>query len=285
MDPKLLAIATALCFGISPVVLKLGFARKGRTDVAVFIGLVMAIPLYLIFAPFLGGISFHGMNTQAWVGFILGGLFGGGIGRRWMYTAIERLGASPAAAVKNSAPLITTALSIPFLGEHVTLIRWLAILVIVAGITLVTWTPGGGKKQLLNVGLLAAVGAAVSYGIRPLFLKYGLDGADLPLTGALIGAVASVIYAAVLTPRRELRVGLLGPGSGLFAVSGVLQALGFLALTFGLANADASVVYPVTSAAPLVTVVLTAIVLRKTERLNWRIVVGTCLIIIGVIKL
>lgn len=285
MDPKLLAMATALCFGISPVVLKLGFARKGRTDVAVFIGLVMAVPLYLIFAPFLGGISFHGMNTQAWVGFILGGLFGGGIGRRWMYTAIERLGASPAAAVKNSAPLITTALSIPLLGEDVTLIRWLAIVVIVAGITLVTWTRGGGKKQLLNAGLLAAVGAAVSYGIRPLFLKYGLDGADLPLTGALIGAVASVIYAAVLTPRHELRVGLLGPGSGLFAVSGVLQSLGFLALTFGLAKADASVVYPVTSAAPLVTVVLTAIVLRKTERLNWRIVVGTCLIIIGVIKL
>lgn len=285
MDPKLLAIATALCFGISPVVLKLGFARKGRTDVAVFIGLVMAIPLYLVFAPFLGGIPFRGMNLQAWVGFILGGLFGGGIGRRWMYVAIKRLGASPAAAVKNAAPLITTALSIPVLGEHVTLVRWLAIVVIVAGITLVTWTPGGGKRQLLNAGLLAAAGAAVSYGIRPLFLKYGLDGADLPLTGALIGAVASVIYAAVLTPRRELRAGLLGPGSGLFAVSGILQALGFLALTFGLAGADASVVYPVTSSAPLVTVLLTAFVLRKTERLNWRIVAGTCLIVIGVTKL
>lgn len=285
MDPKLLALATALCFGISPVILKLGFARQGRTDVAVFIGLVMAVPLYLLFAPFIGGITFRHMNLQAWVGFILGGLFGGGIGRRWMYVAIERLGASPAAAVKNSAPLITTALSIPLLGEHVTLVRWLAIAVIVAGISLVTWNPGGGRRQLFNAGLLAAVGAAVSYGIRPLFLKWGLDAADIPLTGALIGAVAAVIYTGLLTPRSELRAGVLGPGSGLFALSGILQAVGFLALTFGLSGADASVVYPITSAAPLCTVLFTALMLRKAERLTWRIVAGTCAIVIGVIKL
>jgi drug/metabolite transporter (DMT)-like permease len=285
MDAKLLAVATALCFGISPVVLKLGFGRRGRTDVAVFIGLVLTIPLYLAFSPFVGGIHFEYMNLQAWVGFILGGLFGGAIGRRWMYRAIERLGASPASAVKNSAPLITTALSIPLLGEHVSLVRWLAIVVIVAGITLVTWGPGWKGGQFLNAGLLAAVGSAISYGIRPLFLKYGLEAADVPLTGALVGTFASVIYAGLLTPRHDLWVGLRGPGSGLFAISGILQGLGFLALTFGLSKAPASVVYPVTSAAPLCTVVLTALLLRKAEHLNWRIVAGTCAIVIGVIKL
>lgn len=187
--------------------------------------------------------------------------------------------------MKNSAPLITTALSVLLLGENVTWIRWLAIVVIVAGITLVTWSPNWTKGQFLSVGLLAAVGSAISYGVRPLFLKWGLEAASLPLTGAFIGTIVSVIFAALLTPRRELWAGLHGPGAGLFATSGILQALGFLALTFGLSKAPASVVYPVTSAAPLCTILFTALVLRKTERLNWRTVLGTCAIIVGVIKL
>lgn len=285
MHGKVLALMTAICFGLNPVLLKLGFARKGRSDVAVVIGLAIAVPCYLLIAPLVGGISFTHLTVPALVGFILGGLFGGGIGRRWMYLAIDRIGASPAAAIKNAAPVITTGLAISVLGEHVSLLHWLAIATIVAGISLVTWQRGLGMRQMLNIGVLAALGSALSYGIRPLFLKYGLDAANLPLTGALIGAVAALVYAAVLTPSSELWFGLRERSLGLFAISGVLQALGFLALTFGLSNEDVSIVYPVTATAPLFTLLFTALMLRKTERLTWRIVVGVCAITAGVIVL
>jgi DME family drug/metabolite transporter len=273
---KVLALMTAICFGINPVLLKLGFARKGRSDVAVVIGLAITVPVYLAIAPLVGGISFAHMTLPAVVGFVLGGLFGGGIGRRWMYLAIEKIGASPAAAIKNAAPVITTALAILFLGERVTLLHWLAIVTIVAGI---------GVRHMLSVGVLAALGSALSYGVRPLFLKYGLDAANLPLTGALIGAVAALVYAAVLTPNSELWFGLREKSLGLFAASGILQALGFLALTFGLSGEDVSIVYPVTSTAPLFTLLFTALMLRNTERLTWRIVIGAVAITAGVIVL
>jgi drug/metabolite transporter (DMT)-like permease len=280
-----LALMTAICFGINPVVLKLGFARKGRSDVAVVVGLAITVPVYLLMAPLLGGISFAHMTLPAVFGFVLGGLFGGGIGRRWMYLAIEKIGASPAAAIKNAAPVITTALAILFLGERVTLLHWLAIVTIVAGITLITWRKGLGARHMLSVGVLAALGSALSYGIRPLFLKYGLDAANLPLTGALIGAVAALVYAAALTPKGELLFGLREKSLGLFAASGILQALGFLALTFGLSGEDVSIVYPVTSTAPLFTLLFTALMLRNTERLTWRSVVGAVAITAGVIVL
>ncbi|HEX8930409.1 MAG TPA: DMT family transporter [Actinomycetota bacterium] len=285
MHGKALALMTAICFGINPVLLKLGFARKGRSDVAVVIGLAITVPVYLAIAPLVGGISFAHMTLPAVVGFVLGGLFGGGIGRRWMYLAIEKIGASPAAAIKNAAPVITTALAILFLGERVTLLHWLAIVTIVAGITLITWRKGLGARHMLSVGVLAALGSALSYGIRPLFLKYGLDAANLPLTGALIGAVAALVYAAVLTPNSELWFGLREKSLGLFVASGILQALGFLALTFGLSGEDVSIVYPVTSTAPLFTLLFTALMLRNTERLTWRIVVGAVAITAGVIVL
>jgi DME family drug/metabolite transporter len=282
---KVLALMTAICFGLNPVLLKLGFARKGRSDVAVVIGLAITVPLYLLIAPWVGGISFAHLTIPALIGFVLGGLFGGGIGRRWMYLAIDRIGASPATAIKNSAPVITTALAILVLGEHVTVLHWLAIAAIVAGITLVTWQRGLGLRQLLSIGVLAALGSALSYGIRPLFLKYGLDRANIPLTGALIGAVAALIYAAALTPSDQLRFGLRERSLTLFAMSGVLQALGFLALTFGLSGDDVSIVYPVTSTAPLFTLLFTALMLRNTERLTWRIVAGAVAITAGVIVL
>jgi hypothetical protein len=45
---KVLALMTAICFGLNPVLLRLGFARKGRSDVAVVIGLAITVPCYLL---------------------------------------------------------------------------------------------------------------------------------------------------------------------------------------------------------------------------------------------
>jgi drug/metabolite transporter (DMT)-like permease len=284
---KELALVTALCFGLNPVTLKLGFARQGRSDVAVVIGLAVAIPLYLLLVPFWGGLYIDQLTIAAVVGFALGGLFGGGIGRRWMYTAIDKLGAAPATAIKNSAPVITTALAVLLLGESVTWLQVAAIVGIVLGITLVTWKRGQGMKQLAAAGILAAVGSAISYGIRPLFLEYGLSEANVPLTGALIGAIAAFIYATALTRISDIRgaVDFRSPALWLFAASGTLQAFGFLAFTLALSADNVTVVYPVTSSAPIFTLGFTALLLRGQETVTWRIVLGVALVVIGVIAL
>ena len=287
MGGKELALVTALCFGLNPVTLKLGFARHGRSDVAVVIGLAVAIPIYLLLVPFWGGLYIDQLTIPAAVGFILGGLFGGGIGRRWMYTAIDKLGAAPATAIKNSAPVITTILAVLLLGETVTPIQIAAIIGIVIGITLVTWKRGEGLKQLAAAGILAAVGSAISYGIRPLFLEFGLDAANIPLTGALIGALAAFIYATALTRLADLRgaADLRSPALWFFVASGALQAIGFLAFTLGLSANDVTVVYPVTSSAPIFTLGFTALLLRGQETVTWRIVMGVVLVVIGVVAL
>lgn len=284
MDPKLFALVTALCFGLNPVTLKLGFQRGGRSDVAVVIGLLVSVPLYILISPFVGGLPTNGLNLPALVGFALGGLFGGGIGRRWMYVAIDRIGASPATAIKNAAPVITTFLGVLLFADDVGPRRWAAVGAIVIGITLVTWK-GQHGRSLLDVGVLAAFGSTLSYGIRPVFLKFGLEAANLPLTGALVGAIAALVYALLRTDPKDLRVGLREPSLGLFTVSGVLQGFGFLALTFGLSGGDVSVVYPVTASAPIFTLVFTALLLRGTERVSPGLLAGAVAVVIGVVAL
>lgn len=282
LDPKLFALVTAITFGLNPVTLKLGFGKGGRPDTAMIVGLFVAVPIYFAILPFAGGLHWEQVTIAALFGYVLGGLFGTGIGRRWLYIAIDRIGASPATAIKNSAPVVSALLAAVVYQEPVTPIRWAAILGIVAGVALVTWKPGAGVRHWLDIGTAAAIGAALSYGVRPLFLKFGLEAADLPLTAAFVGAIAALVYALSFGDRSGLRRAHREPAFGLFLVSGVLQAVGFLALTLGLSGGEVSVVYPVTASAPLFTLAFTAFMLRGKERLTLQIVLGATLVVLGV---
>lgn len=285
MDPKLFALTTAICFGLNPVTLKIGFSRGGRPDTGMIVGLIVAVPLYIALLPLAGGLQWELVTPAALLGFTLGGLFGTGIGRRWLYIAIDRIGASPATAIKNSAPVISALLAAVFFSEPVTPIRWLAIVGIVAGVVLVTWKSGQSLRSWFDVGVLAAIGAAVIYGIRPLFLKFGLEAADLPLTSAIVGSIAALTYALLFGDRSGLLSVHREPAFRLFVLSGVLQAVGFLALNAGLSGGIVSVVYPVTASAPLFTLAFTALLLKGTESLTWRIVLGAVAIVAGVVAL
>jgi drug/metabolite transporter (DMT)-like permease len=287
LDGKEFALITAICFGLNPVTLKLGFARGGRTEVALWIGLGVAVLLYLLLLPIAGGLHWDQVTPPALLGFVAGGLLGSGIGRNWMFIAIDKLGAAPATAIKNSAPVISTILAVLLLGETVDAIEIAAIISIVIGITFVTWRKGQGIKQLAGIGVLAAVGSAIAYGIRPLFLEFGLDRADIPLTSAFVGAVAALLYASVLArgSLRRLRLDLHETSLWFFLLSGVLQAIGFLCLNLGLSAQDVTVVYPVTSSAPIFTLGFTALFLRGHEQVTLRLAVGVVLVVLGVIAL
>ena len=50
VDPKLLALVTAISFGLNPVTLKLGFGKGGRPDTAMIIGLALieSLAIYVL---------------------------------------------------------------------------------------------------------------------------------------------------------------------------------------------------------------------------------------------
>jgi drug/metabolite transporter (DMT)-like permease len=281
IDPKLLALATAVTFGLAPVVLKMAFRRGGNTSVGMMVGLLVAVPI--TFAPAaVTGLHLEQLTPAAVLGFVLGGLAGNAVGRRWNYESINLLGASRATAIRASSPVITAVLAAVLYGEPITPLRLAAILAIVAGAVLVTWQPGGDRRAWLGIGVLYAFLSAVSYGVRPLFLKFGLQEADLPLEAACIGAVVALAWALVTEDRSALRLGRLDASLGLFAFGGALVAVGLMTLTFGLAGGLVSVVYPITASAPLFTLAFTAILLRGVELLNLRIILGVIAVVFGV---
>ena len=284
IDPKLLALTTAVSFGIAPVLLKLAFRRGGAMTVGLVVGQVSTVALNLgllaVMDPQLSRLTPLAVGA-----FIAGGLAGTAIGRRWAYESINLLGPSRSTTIRSASPVITTLLAIAFLGEDVGPGRWAAILAVVLGAATVSWTPGNGRRAWLGKGVVYSLLAAAIYGIRPLVVKAGLDEADLPLAAALIGSSAALLYTLAFENRRQLRGFQLDSAFRWFLVAGVLQAVGITTLTFGLAGGDASVIYSLTTSAPLFTLLFTWLVMRDVERITPSVMVGTVLTVSGVILL
>jgi uncharacterized membrane protein len=134
--------------------------------------------------------------------------------------------------------------------------------------------------------------SALSYAVRPLVVKFGLEDASIPVTASLIGASAGLVYALVMTrPWRLTRADLPGratlrhPAIPPFIGSGILQAMGILFITTALSGGDVSLVYPITASAPLFTVAFTWLFLRGTEGVTWRTLAGAAAVVAGVILL
>jgi drug/metabolite transporter (DMT)-like permease len=284
LDPKFLGLLTAVLFGMVPVILKLAFRHGGTTGVGMIIGLFVAVPanllVLLVVRPNLALLT-----PFAIAAFALGGLAGSGVGRRWNYNAIQLIGPSRMATLWTASPVFTALVAAILYSEEVTPLRWAAIVAIVLGAALVTWTPGTGAFGWLSRGVIYALGATLLFGIRPLILKAGLLDAHLPVAASTIGAIAALMYALAMEDLRNLRVTKLDTAVALFVIGGVVQTASQLALTVGIAEGEVSVVYTLTACSPLVTLVFTRLFLRGVDEVTPRLVVGALITVAGVIVL
>jgi drug/metabolite transporter (DMT)-like permease len=283
IDAKVMALIAAVTFGMAPVTLKVAYRAGGNTNTGMVIGLAVAVPINFALVPFMDP-HWEQLNLGAIVGFVLGGLAGNAIGRQWLYQAIDLLGPARASVLRSASPIITTILALLLYQEAVTPVRWAAVLAIVLGGVLVSWSPGSGARGWMSAGVVFALAAAVSYGTRPIFVKFGLEQANLPLAGACIGAVVALAWG-MIGDRSYLRETRLDRSFRWFFIGGVIQALALLALTFALSAGDVSLVYPLSTSAPLFTVLFSAVFLRGVEPIGRRLILGALAVVLGVVFL
>jgi drug/metabolite transporter (DMT)-like permease len=146
---------------------------------------------------------------------------------------------------------------------------------------------GGAAPHHDWLGYLFAFGAAAAYGTSGVLIKAGLTTYGSPFTAITI---ATLTGAVVLSP---LAFGSWrGRGKGwrpdarsiLFVLaSGLCAFTGFSSNTLALSQLPVTVVAPISSAYPLVTVVLVLLFLRRTEVISWRTILGATLIVLGII--
>jgi len=140
------------------------------------------------------------------------------------------------------------------------------------------------KPQDLVYPLLAAL----CYSTNPVLVKMGLRISNEPLLGASIGMMAStVVYVAYFCLTGQMRDLFAIPRwvGWYFVLAGLFSTLGVFSFFAALQHIPAAVVAPLTAAAPLVTLTLSHFLLKEMERVTQADMLGTVLIVLGVVLL
>lgn len=126
--------------------------------------------------------------------------------------------------VLDSFPLLVLIIAVVFLGEELTLVKWLAVLVVIAGVLIASWHQAlPGERVRLNRSLVAIFGATVSMAL--ITVSFKVASADLSVM-QMIGL--SWIFAA---PFHLIAVRMTHSGSEIRRVLRSRPALGMVGLT------------------------------------------------------
>lgn len=273
-----LALASALISAAATILLRRGLRHDGPYT-AVWMNLAVGVVFVWAAVGLTGGFGQSSFRGIAF--FALAGLIGTVGGRIFRFKGIDLVGAAITAAMINLSPLVSTALAIVVLGEHVTFPILVGTLVIVAGTTLLS--SGGRRGGVRPRQLVVPLMAAVCFGVVAVLRKIGLADMGAVAGFAVNVTAAFVAFTAFLLAARQWTAMVCRRESlAYFVAAGVAENLSVLLLIVALTAGSVSVVAPLSSVSPIFVLVLSLFFLRGIELLNARIVAGTVLIVAGV---
>jgi drug/metabolite transporter (DMT)-like permease len=212
---------------------------------------------------------------RAWP-FALTGLLSPGAAQLLVTVAIRESGASRVSMVFGAAPLVSVTIALVVLGEpaSVPLIVG-AVLVVAGGIELAR--ERRRPEHLRRIGLLYAFAGATLFAIRDNLVRHLATGGSAPppavaAAAALLGGGLLVVaWARRGVGRRWLP----------FVPAGLLFGGSYVSLFEAYYRGRVTVVAPLVAMESLFGVVLSALLLRRSELVGRRLVLGAVLIVAG----
>ncbi len=218
--------------------------------------------------------------------FVAVGFFQPGLTRLLTYKGIDALGVAITDPIRASTPLFSAAMAIVFLGEEITLPIIIATFMIIGGITLLSWRHGAMKLAGSAVYLWFPIAASVLAGASQVVRKFGMAALPHPFLAAAVTATSSLIISVVVmwyVEKTQETWKMNRQCVWWFLAAGITVSFAMTSIYHALDLGKVSVVIPLSSTAPLFSLILTALFLRDVERVTLRIVVSTVLIISGVV--
>lgn len=284
------ALAAALFWGTSPVLVKRGLRHSNVSAAALLQQAGSVLTLVLILAAPFGEVRLAMPWTAAGV-FVSVGLVGSFLGRTFVIKGIDEVGASKAQSIANSAPLLTAVYAIVLLGETATPVILIGVVLIVAGILLITrGGPGqegeGAGRSVSYRAFLNPLLSIIFFGFGPILKKVAILAGGTPVPGALIthvtGLLLIVLFGRVL--RIDWREGVrVSRDSAFFLLlSGFFQGVGSILTYLAVAHAPAIIVAPIWNVQPLITFSLARLILGDDETVTVKDGVAAVLVVAGV---
>jgi uncharacterized membrane protein len=278
MRYEFFALLAAFGFGLNAVLVRKGMRESSPVTATLVIAAVQVtiLSVLLLFDP-------PEFNWFAVMYFILAGFMAAILGRTMNYLSIDKLGVPISTSLTGTNPLFAMIIAVIFLEERVSILTILGSLLIVTGIALMSgW---GEEKQLEARELVIPLASAFFYALSSVVRKIGLNILPETLFGAAVGAATSLlaypILLRILGKSGELR---LSKNSIPWLIGGgIATSCAWIGMFTATQMGSVSVVSAIIGANPLFGLILSAWMLKETEKITKQIVAGSVLIVAAVI--
>jgi drug/metabolite transporter (DMT)-like permease len=276
----LFAFASAFLLGAGVVL-----AQFGLRTVEPLSGASISVPSFTLLFILLSPLLLHG-EPIVWRGlpiFAAIGLVFPAMLTLLTFASNRALGPVVTSTLGNLAPLFAVSMAVAVLHEPLQAKQLAGLVIAVIGAVIITVTRPRDIGSWRSWALLLPLGGALVRGLAPPIMKLGLQVWPSPLWACLIGYAMSSIV--VLTVQRVRTGSSVVDGSWpdrlWFAATGLCNGLSALALFSAVRNGPITLVAPLLAIYPLVTLLLTSILLRHV-RITLRIIAGAALTVAGV---
>ncbi|ELY45671.1 DMT family transporter [Natronorubrum sulfidifaciens] len=289
LEVLLLALIPAIFWGFTPIFDKRGMAAGGGSVQASLVVVVVDSAIYwLVIAAVYGRSAFSGLTLEVLAVFVFAGVVGTALGRITIFVGVDKVGASLNSTILSTRPLFATLIALAVLGEPLGPVTGVGIVVLVAGLAVLTASKGGDLAGWQPRDLLWPIAAAATFAVANVSRRYGMLETPISALEAVAinetaGLVALLAYVAAVGGRDVLAK----PRASYtyFAGSGLLTTVAMLSLmaALGLEAGRIAIVDPLVATAPLFTLLFAAVLLRDLERVTKGVIVGAALVVIGAV--
>ena len=277
------SIGSALFAGLTAILAKCGI-RKTDSDAATAIRTIVVLIFSWIMVMITGSIGIIGsLSSKTWIFLVLSGI---ATGASWLcyFKALQFGDVNKVVPIDKSSTILTIILAFIFLGEPITLVKGISVVLIGVGTFMMIQkkeTADEPEKPKGCSWLIYALLSTVFASLTAILGKVGIEGVESNLGTAIRTCVVLVMAWVVVfvkgkqhtireIPKNEL---------GFICLSGLATGGSWLCYYRALHDGMASVVVPIDKLSILVSIAFSYIVFR--ERLTKKAVVGLCLNVAG----
>lgn len=297
----LFAFGSALFAGLTAVLAKIGI-RDTDSDVATAIRTVVVLLFSWLMAWLSGTVGTIGsLSDRTWLFLVLSGF---ATGASWLcyFRALQMGDVNKVTPIDKSSTVLTMLLAFLILGESLTWLKGLAMVLIGGGAYLMIQrkaAPAGKaaldeaapaasakpKARKSPLWLLYALGSAVFASLTSILGKIGIEGVNSTLGTAIRTVVVLVLAWGIVFARGKQRaIPAIDRRSYLFLIlSGFATGASWICYYYALQVGPASVVVPIDKLSIVVSIAFSRVVLG--ERLTRKSALGLASMVVGTLVL
>ena len=280
----LYAFGSAFFAGITAILAKIGIKNTDSNLATAVRTIVILIFSWLM--VFIVG-SFNTINeltTKTIIFLILSGL---ATGLSWLcyFKALQLGNVNKVTPIDKSSTILTMVLAMIFLGEKITFLKFISIILIGIGTYLMIEKKKDNKQAKDNKWLLYAFGSAIFASLTSILGKIGIEGVESNLGTAIRTIVVLVMaWIVVFVTKKQSEIKKIDKRSWKFLLlSGLTTGLSWLCYYKALQEGEASIVVPIDKLSIVITIVFSYFILK--EKLSKKSMLGLIGIILGTLLL